>query len=69
MFTQCEKVVMFIKDKGSMTPMDGFGIGITRLAARVNELRNQGVDIKTEIVETYSGARVAKYTINENTGD
>ena len=35
--------------------------GINRLAARVNELRNAGVDVKSRMVETPSGKRVAEY--------
>lgn len=34
-----------------------------RLSARIANLRDQGLNIKTEIVETKSGKRVAKYSL------
>lgn len=32
-----------------------------RLSARIANLRDQGLRIKTEIIETHTGKRVAKY--------
>jgi hypothetical protein len=37
--------------------------GSVRLAARVNDLRNDGHDIRTEIVRTETGKKVARYSL------
>ena len=43
--TQCERVMKYINDHGSITSMDAFNdLGIVRLASRINDLKNQGVD-------------------------
>lgn len=45
---QAEKVKNYIKDKGSITSMEAFrNLGITRLSARVSDLREMGVDVVT----------------------
>ena len=36
-------------------------LSIFRLAARVKDLRDQGFQIKTTMVETPGGARIARY--------
>ena len=42
--TQQEKVLEYIKKHGSITPMEAFSeLGITRLAARVNEMGRKGI--------------------------
>lgn len=47
--TQKEEILQYIKDNGSITPMDAFyNLGITKLATRVGEMRRKG--IKFEIV-------------------
>ena len=49
--TQCERIVQYMKDFGSITTLQAFtDLGCTRLASRVNDLRNQGYDIKSEFV-------------------
>lgn len=50
--TQCEKVMKYIHDFGSITTMQAFtDLGITRLASRINDLKNQGVQF-TRTMET-----------------
>lgn len=47
--TQYEKIIMYIDKYGSITPFDAFReFGITRLAARIFELRLKGVNIVGE---------------------
>lgn len=42
--TQYDKVLRYIDEHGSITPMEAFSeFGITRLAARVNELQRKGI--------------------------
>ena len=48
--TQCQKVLKRIEDKGSITTMEAFEMGITRLASRVHDLRRMGIKIVAETV-------------------
>jgi hypothetical protein len=47
--------------------MEGFEMGITRLAARVNEMRRNGIPVVTETVESVNRygdkVRFARYKI------
>jgi hypothetical protein len=46
-----ELVLMHMKKYGSITHLEAEAeYGCARLASRINELRSQGVDIKTEMV-------------------
>lgn len=46
---QCEKVLKYIKDYGSITSSEAVKeLGVYRLASRINELRDRGEDIKDE---------------------
>lgn len=41
--TQCDKIVNYIKEFGSITPLDAFrDLGITKLATRISEMRRNG---------------------------
>lgn len=47
--TQCEKVLHYMQRFGSITPVEALdNIGCFRLAARIADLRGQGVQIKAE---------------------
>ena len=49
--TQCERVVQYCKDFGSITTLQAFtDQGVTRLASRINDLKKQGYVIKSEFV-------------------
>lgn len=65
--SQATDVIEFIRDNGSITTMDAFGLGITRLASRVHELRRFGVPVEKEMITVKNRkgepCRVAKYTI------
>jgi hypothetical protein len=50
--TQVERIKAHIAAHGSITPMDGFEMGITRLAARINDMRRAGIPVITETVES-----------------
>ena len=46
MMTQCEKVLEYMKDFGSITPLDAMrDIGCMRLASRIADLKDQGHNI------------------------
>ena len=50
--TQGERIVKYMQDYGTITPMEAFAdLGITKLATRVSELRQAGVQIKKEPVK------------------
>ena len=49
--TQCEKIIKYIEDFGSITTMQAFiDLGCTRLASRICDIRSQGYDIQSEFV-------------------
>lgn len=44
--TQCDKVIQYIKDFGSITTLEAvIDLGILRLGARISELRARGIKI------------------------
>ena len=58
---QCEKIVFYIKMFGSISSMEAFqDLGITRLSARIYELRNEGYqfDEKFETAKNRFGESV-----------
>lgn len=65
--SQATDVIEFIRDHGSITTMDAFGLGITRLASRVHDLKRFGVPVEKEMVNVKNRkgetCRVARYTI------
>lgn len=47
--TQGERIIEYIEEFGSITPMDAFNdLGITKLATRVSELKKEGVEFEQE---------------------
>ena len=67
--TQCDKVLKYINDFGSITPLEAINdLGIMRLAARINDLSNKGIAINREIVKSKNryGETVhyAKYSLS-----
>ena len=47
--TQCDKVFYYMKNNGSITAMECFEkLKITRLSARIYDLRKMGIKIKQE---------------------
>lgn len=49
--TQCDRILRHLKDYGSITAMEAmYEYGIQRLAARIADLRAQGIVIVSEIV-------------------
>ena len=50
--TQCEKIVEYIREYGSITTMEAFtDLGITRLASRIHDLQRDGFAIEREIIK------------------
>jgi len=65
MDTQCKQVYAYMDVNGSITSMDAFrDLGITRLSARIKDLRDSGVEIET-IMEQNKKSRYARYYIKK----
>lgn len=48
--TQCEKILAYIQENGSITPLDALReFGCMRLASRVNDLKRAGYVIISEM--------------------
>lgn len=66
--TQVQRIIEHIREHGSITPMEGFEMGITRLAARVMDMRRNGIPVITETVESVNRygekVRFARYRIS-----
>ena len=65
--TQHQKVINYIKQFGSITPMEAFAdLGITKLATRISEMRKGGMEFKIEMVQGKNRfqepVRYAKYS-------
>lgn len=51
--TQCERIIDYIEQFGSITPYEAFrDLGITKLATRIGELIKNGAQIKKEYVQS-----------------
>lgn len=52
----------YLQSGHSLTQMDALNLfGCFRLASRVYDLRNEGLDIKKETIELANGKRVTRY--------
>lgn len=67
--TQREMIKNYLEEGHSLTPIDALNLfGCFRLATRVFELKKQGMDIRTEIVEnSETGKRYARYSLAKGT--
>lgn len=51
--TQCERIIKFMRENGSITTLDAFvELGITRLASRIHDLQSDGYVIARETVRS-----------------
>ena len=56
--------ILDLLKRGPVTPMDALSkLGCFRLAARVQDLRDDGYAIRTEMIETPSGKHVSRYEL------
>ena len=67
---QANKLLAYLKKKGSITKQQAYSmLGIWNSGARILDLRKQGHDIETVMVERYNSSgrkyRVAKYILKE----
>ena len=66
--TQREAIIQYIKDFGSITPMQAFAdLGITKLATRISEMRRAGMEFRIEMVHVKNrygkSVSYAKYSL------
>lgn len=68
--TQCEKILNYIKEHGSIDARQAYKLGIMRLASRISDLRVAGYKIKTEMKKVKnrdgSSSHVAVYSLLKN---
>ena len=66
--SQADKIILYLNRHGRITQRDAYGLGIYRLASRINDLRRDGIPIKTEMKEVTnadgSTSRIAVYTFD-----
>ena len=48
--TQVQKVLSHMREHGSISTMEAFDYGITRLASRIFEIRRMGIGVEAETV-------------------
>lgn len=69
--TQCEKIVEYMNEHGSITQLDAYKLGCMRLPSRIHDLRKQGyaINVKTERVKKADGgyAPIARYSLCNDT--
>lgn len=68
--TQCEEILEYLREYGSITPVEAIQeFGCMRLAARIAELKDHGVNIRTTMAKgrNRKGQRVAyaRYILEE----
>lgn len=68
--TQCEEILEYLRENGSITPVEAMQeFGCMRLAARIADLKDQGVCIRTTMASgrNRKGRSVsyAKYILEE----
>lgn len=64
LYPQTRKVLAHMEQHGSISPLEAFGVyRITRLAARINEIRDAGVEITTTMKRDATGTRYASYSL------
>lgn len=66
MDTQCERVLKYLQENGKITQFDAMiELGVLRLAARINDLKNSGYRITSLMVKVKNrfseDCRVAEY--------
>ena len=63
--TQCQRILQYIDQNGSITDEEARNLKIHRLASRIHDLRRMGVGIKSETIHgsnEYGKWHCSKYT-------
>ena len=65
--TQNQLILSHLKTNKGITAMEALNqYGCFRLAARINDLRNDGHDITTETIKTLTNKTVSQYKLNNH---
>lgn len=69
--TQADRVLDYIKEFGSITTLEAFkDLGVTRLSARIFELRERNIEIDTDMITSKNRygeiCNYAKYYLKKN---
>lgn len=68
--TQKDKIIKWLNHHGEITQRTAMNLGVYRLASRINEIRNDGIPIRTDMreVENKDGStsRIAVYSYVRN---
>jgi hypothetical protein len=69
--TQCERIVAYIHEYGSITTMQAFtDLGIARLASRIHDLQDMGYQITRESIQVKNrygeAVRCTRYSLMED---
>lgn len=62
--TQCQRILQFIDENGSITDNEARGLKINRLASRIHDLRRMGYKIVSETIHgrnEYGAYHCARY--------
>lgn len=63
--SQNQQIANYLNKGRKLTPIDALNkFGCFRLAARISDLRNQGLNIKTNIIKLKNNKQVAQYWLN-----
>ena len=64
--SQATQILDYLKAGNTLTPLRAITLfHCMRLAGRIQELRDAGYRIETEMIELSSGKRIAQYRMNE----
>ena len=62
--SQCEQIKDWLESGNRLTSLEALSLfGCMRLASRIHDLRERGMDIKMENIITATGKRVAQYSL------
>lgn len=62
--SQCAQIKNYLLQGNKLTSLEALNLfGCMRLASRIHDLRNDGLDIHTEKVHTPSGKIVTQYSL------
>lgn len=65
LYPQTRKVLVHLERHGSISPLEAFGVyRITRLAARIKEIRNAGFKVETNMKTDPTGTKYAEYRLS-----
>ena len=64
--SQTTQIANYLNKGRKLTPIDALNkFGCFRLAARIADLRNDGMNIKTTIVKLKNKKQIAQYSVNQ----